>query len=105
MVLHGKFAVALGIAKQQIRKVISCKRAVETERALGLAEEILHLLVDRPTRAEPELVSSLGERNVVTNLVVVGLVLPGPTRDFEVSAGPAVQVDIRDAVQVVWSSK
>ena len=104
-VLHCEFCIALGSAKQVVGEVISCEGTIEVERTLGLAEEILHLLVDRPTRAEPELVSSLGERNIVTNLVVVGLILPRPTRDFEMCARPAVQVDMGDAVQVVWSSK
>src|SRR5262245_12069920 len=49
--------------------------------------------------------SASGPREVVANLVIVGLVFPRPTGDFEIRAGRAAQVDVRDAAQVVRSGE
>src|SRR4029077_20652195 len=119
VILHGEFVVALGSPQEEIGKVIasfgfattrwwidwrarSCsKRPVKVEGPLGRTEQVLNLLIDRPTRAELELVRSLGERYVVADLVIVSLVLPRPARDFKMGVNPAVQIDIRDAVRII----
>src|ERR1700730_2416385 len=105
VILDCEFAITLGIAKEEIGEVISGESSVKAKRTLCLAEEILDFLIDRPATSEFELVSSLGYRDVVANLIVVSLVHPRPTGNFEVSAGRTVQVDIGDAVQVIGSRK
>ena len=81
------------------------KRVVEAETTLGLTKEVLDLLVESPTPAHLELVGAMGPGDVITDLVVVGLVVPRPTGDFEIRAALAAQVDVGDAGQVVRSSE
>ena len=92
LVLHRQFVVALGIAEQKIGQVVawftlgtagSGKRPVKVKRALRGAEQILYFFVDGPASAELELMSSLGQRNIIADLVIVSLVAPRPTGDFE----------------------
>src|SRR5713101_8367071 len=85
--------------------ILDCKflirlRISKAESTLGLTKQILDFLVESPASTYLELVRSLGPRNIVANLVVVGLIDPRPTRYFKVCAGGTVQVDIWDAVQV-----
>ena len=60
-----------------------------------LAEQVLNLLVQRPAAAHLELMRALGPGDVVADLVVIRLVVPGPTGDFEVRPAVAAQVDVR----------
>jgi len=60
VVLHGKFAVALGRAEQEIGEVISRERPIKTEGSLGRTEQVLNFLIDRPASSKPELMCSLG---------------------------------------------
>src|SRR5207247_11044806 len=78
---------------------------VKGKAALGLTEEVLNRLVDGPTGSELKLMGSLDQRNVGADLVIISLVVPRPAGDFELGACPAAQVDIWDAVQIVWSSE
>ncbi len=48
---------------------------------------------------------SLTPGDVVTNLVVVGLVVPGPAGRGVFGAGTAIQFDFRDAVEIVRARK
>src|SRR5262249_38822330 len=75
------------------------------ELTLGRTEQILDLLVDSPACAKLDLMRALGDGNVVAELIVVRLVDPRPTGYFKLRAGGALQVDIRDAVQVVGTAK
>ena len=77
-VLNRKLVIGLSVTQQEIGKVNPGVVTVEGEEALGLTEQILDLLINRPAAAELELMRSLGPGNVVTNLVVVRLVVPGP---------------------------
>ena len=104
-VLDGEFLIAFGVAKQEVGEVVAGESTVKAETALGLTEQILRLLVESPAPTELELVSAVGPREVITDLVIVGLVVPRPAGDFEVRAGGAVQVDVGDAVVVVRSSE
>ena len=97
-VLDGEFLIAFGIAKEEIGEVVAGESTVKAETALGLTEQILGLLVKSPAPTELELVSALSPRNVIADLVIVGLVFPRPAGNFEVRAGGAVQVDVGDAV-------
>src|SRR5260370_38008187 len=49
--------------------------------------------------------SALGQGDIVTQLVVIGLIAPRPVGDFEFRAGGTVQVDVRDAVEIVGSGE
>src|SRR5258707_264204 len=102
MVLHSKFLIRLGISEEEVSKVVTSKGPVKVESTLRLTEQILNLLVDRPAKSELELVGSLGPREIVANLVVVGFVSPRPTGNLELRAGGPLQVNIGYAVQIVW---
>src|SRR5579863_2525423 len=86
-ILHSKFLVALGIAEKEIGEVVAGEGTVEIEATLRLAEEILALLVERPTETDFDLMSAFCDREIVTELIVVGLVGPRPAGDFELGAG------------------
>src|SRR5712675_727860 len=83
VVLHGEFLVRLGVSEQEVSKVVTGKGAVKIKTALGLTEQILDLLVERPAKAELELVGALGPREIIANLVVISLVPPRPTGNLE----------------------
>ena len=117
MVLDSQFLIRVRQSEQETGEAVSAgvagragasassKGAVEAEAALGLAEEVLNLLVDGPASAELQLMGSLGQRDVVADLVVIGLVVPRPAGDFEVRADAAAQVDVGDAAEVVRASE
>src|SRR5713101_5121497 len=100
LILDCKFLIRLRISKDEVREVVASEGTVKAESTLGLTKQILDFLVESPASTYLELVRSLGPRNIVANLVVVGLIDPRPTRYFKVCAGGTVQVDIWDAVQV-----
>src|ERR1700704_5362697 len=87
VVLQGEFLVRLGVYEEEVSKVVTGKGAVKIKTALGLTEQILDLLIERPAKAELKLVGSLGPREIVADLVVVSLVPPRPTRDLKMCAG------------------
>jgi len=49
VVLHGEFLVRLGVSEEEVSKVVTGKGAVKIKTALGLTEQILDLLVERPS--------------------------------------------------------
>src|SRR5207245_2487433 len=105
VVLNRKLVIRLGVTQQEIRKVNPGVVIVEGEEALSLTEQILDLLIQRPTGTHLELVRSLGPGNVVANLVIVRLVVPGPAGRGVFGAGFAIQFDFRDAVEVIRTRK
>src|SRR6202021_2892033 len=100
-----EFLIALGIAKEEIGEVIAGESTVKAETALGLTEQILGLLVKSPAPTELELVSAVGPRDVIADLVVVGLIFPRPAGNLEFRASGTGQVDVGDTVIVVRSSE
>ena len=76
-VLYREFLIALGVAEQEVGEVVAGEGAVKVEATLGLTEQILRLLVERPAKAEFQLVRALGPRQVVAELIVVGLFVHG----------------------------
>ena len=105
VVLNRKLVIRLSVTQQEIGKVNPGIVIVEGEEALGLTEQILDLLIKGPAGAHLELMRSLGPGNVVANLVIVRLVVPGPTGRGVFGAGTAIQFDFRDAVEVVRARK
>src|SRR5215472_5331428 len=108
MVLNGEFTIVLRNTEQEVRKTVSRVRrpfTTKAECALRGSEQILNFLIDGPAPAKSELVRSLRPGNVVTDLVVVGFIAPGPTRDLEVCSALPVERNIRDAGQVVRPRK
>ena len=103
MILRGKFRVAFGVTEQEVGDVIASERSVKIEGALRCAKQILDFLVKGPTTTKFELVSAMRPRNVVADLVVIGLILPRPASDLKLGTGAEGQVNIWDAVQVVRS--
>src|SRR5215467_6034807 len=51
MIMYRIFGIVLGIAEQEIGKVIARIQAVEAEVSLGGCEDVLNFLVQRPTGA------------------------------------------------------
>ena len=101
MVLNGQLLIGVGQSQQETGEAVSAggvgraggsagsEGAVETKAALGLTEEVLDLLINGPACTELQLMCSLGQRDVVANLVVISLVVPRPTGDFKIRADPA----------------
>ncbi len=102
MVLYREFLVLFGVAEQEVSEVVAGERAVKGVAALSLTEQVLDLLIESPTAAELDLMSTLGQRDVIADLVVIGFVVPRPAGNFKFGAGRAGQVDVRDAVIDCW---
>ena len=108
MVLDGKLLITGGGAKQEISeaisrvegRTISCVALIitlEGEGALGRSEKVLNLLVEGPAPAEFELVRAFRPGDVIANLVVVGLVDPGPAGDLEIRIALFVEGNVGHA--------
>src|SRR5579872_386826 len=69
LILYGEFLILLCVAEQEVCEVVAGERSVKVEAALGLAEQVLHLLVERPAKAELQLVSALGPGQVIADLI------------------------------------
>src|SRR3984957_10151171 len=103
--MDGVFFITLGIAQQEIGKVVpfgirrrSCEAAVEVEVSLSKSKIVLDFLVKRPTEPKFELVCALRPGKVVAQLVIVRRVYPRlPTRSVVRSSSP-IQVDRWDAL-------
>ena len=100
-VLHSQFVVSVGVAQQEVGEIVAREGPVEIELTLGVAEQILVLLVDGPASAELELMRPFGPGNILANLVVVAPVVPREAGDVIVGAGRTAKVDAGNAVAVV----
>ena len=85
-VLHGQFVVTFRVAEEEICEVIAGECTVEIERTLRCTEEILHFFVQCPACTNLDLVRPFGPGYVVAELIVIRLIVPRPTGDFEVRA-------------------
>ena len=99
------FGVLLRITEQEIREVIPAETSVEIEVSFGIGKGILALFIERPTGPELQLVRSLGQGNIIANLVVVRLVNPRRPVGSVVGSSHAIQIDRRDAGIDVRSGK
>src|ERR1700747_2131548 len=94
LILDCKLLILLRVAEKIVGEVIASECPVKGKAALGLSKQILNLLVESPASTNLELVRSLSPRNVVADLVVVGLIDPRPARDFKFRAGRPGQVNV-----------
>ena len=92
------FFILLGIAEQEIGKVVTGEIAVEVEIALRCWQNNPALFVKRPAESELKLVRALGPGNVIAKLVIVGGVIPRRPIRSEVGSGAAIQVDRGNAI-------
>src|SRR5579872_1224131 len=112
------FCVLLGETHEVVSEVESARqrwgryasrrtgeRPVKLEVALRVRERVLPLLVNRPAKAELQLMGALGPRDVVAELVVIGFVYPRCPVGTVLTAGDTCQLDLRNAVISIGSAE
>src|ERR1700727_216751 len=97
--------IRLRVAEKEVSIVVTGKRTVEVKVALGVGESILNLGIQRPAESELQLVRALGPREVVANLVIVRVVVPGSPVRCVVRARNSVQVHGRDTAVLIRPTK
>ena len=103
--LHRILGIILGVAEQEVGKVIARVEAVEAEVTLGVGEGVLPLAVKRPAKPKLQLMRALGPGNVIADLVIVRFVIPRRPVGGVVGSRAATEINRRNAGVHVRSRK